>query len=164
MILQGVSSSMPDSNTSSWYNLALISDSASYSGSGHSYHMLLTGLDTDCQYEVRIRAMNSHGWSQLSEPFIFTTSSKYFFGCKCFIIPRTDLHCLGNCYFPNSISFYWSENCILSLSNYNRNSEVSISQIKDMLKLNHAIWDIFRVSEALRLCETFNHFFWDSLL
>lgn len=75
-IKKGVSSSQPDSNTSSWYNLALISDSASYSGSGHSYHMLLTGLDTDCQYEVRIRAMNSHGWSQLSEPFIFTTSSQ----------------------------------------------------------------------------------------
>merc|ERR1711983_678789 len=72
----GVSSQNPDSKTSSWYNLALISESASYSGTGQSYHMLLTGLDTDCQYEVRLRAMNNHGWSQLSEPFIFTTSSE----------------------------------------------------------------------------------------
>jgi len=75
-IKKGVTSSSPNLNTSSWYNLALISDSASYSGSGHSYSMLLTGLDKDCQYEVRLRAMNSHGWSQLSEPFIFTTSSQ----------------------------------------------------------------------------------------
>jgi len=75
-IKKGVSSQNPDSKTSSWYNLALISESASYSGTGQSYHMLLTGLDIDCQYEVRLRAMNKHGWSQLSEPFIFTTSSE----------------------------------------------------------------------------------------
>ena len=53
-VVQGVSSASPDLNTSSWYNLALISDSASYSGTGDTYHMLLTGLDTDCQYEVRL--------------------------------------------------------------------------------------------------------------
>lgn len=79
-LLQGLSSVSPDLSTSSWYNLALISDSASYSGSGGAgsgYHMMLTGLDTDAEYEVRLRAMNNHGWSQLSEPFIFSTSSEY---------------------------------------------------------------------------------------
>ena len=71
-------STKPDTNTSSWYNLALISDSASYSGAGagSGYHMMLTGLDTDCEYEVRLRAMNKHGWSQLSDPFIFSTASE----------------------------------------------------------------------------------------
>lgn len=77
-LLQGLSSVSPDLTTSSWYNLALISDSASYSGSGagSGYHMMLTGLDTDAEYEVRLRAMNNHGWSQLSEPFLFSTSSE----------------------------------------------------------------------------------------
>lgn len=77
-IKKGLSSASPDLVTSSWYNLALISDSASYSGSGagSGYHMMLTGLDTDAEYEVRLRAMNNHGWSQLSEPFLFSTSSQ----------------------------------------------------------------------------------------
>ena len=35
---QGVSGPAPSSITSSWYNLALISDSASYSGSGGLSH------------------------------------------------------------------------------------------------------------------------------
>ena len=39
--------------------------------------MLLTQLDTDSQYEVRLRAMNKHGWSSLSEPFLFNTASEY---------------------------------------------------------------------------------------
>ena len=53
-LLQGLSSVTPDLVTSSWYNLALISDSASYSGSGagSGYHMMLTGLETDAEYEV----------------------------------------------------------------------------------------------------------------
>ena len=36
--MQGVSGPAPSSITSSWYNLALISDSASYSGSGGGGH------------------------------------------------------------------------------------------------------------------------------
>ena len=61
MFCQGVSSQNPDSKTSSWYNLALISESASYSGTGQSYHMLLTGnyvcnlcwqLIHDCWWQV----------------------------------------------------------------------------------------------------------------
>ena len=76
-LLQGLKTSRPNTNTSSWYNLALISDSASYSGNTNSYSMLLTQLETDSQYEVRLRAMNKHGWSSLSEPFIFNTASKY---------------------------------------------------------------------------------------
>ena len=39
--------------------------------------MVLTGLEADSEYEVRLRAMNRHGWSQLSQPFVFYTSSKY---------------------------------------------------------------------------------------
>ena len=76
IILQGLKTSQPDTATSSWYNLALISDTASYSGSTNSYSMLLTQLETDSQYEVRLRAMNKHGWSSLSEPFIFNTASE----------------------------------------------------------------------------------------
>jgi Fibronectin type III domain len=34
----------------------------------------LSGLNPDSEYEVRIRAMNRQGWSQLSEPFFFTTA------------------------------------------------------------------------------------------
>merc|ERR1719150_953861 len=75
-ILKGLKTSQPDTATSSWYNLALISDTASYSGSTNSYSMLLTQLETDSQYEVRLRAMNKHGWSSLSEPFIFNTASQ----------------------------------------------------------------------------------------
>ncbi len=30
--------------------------------------MDLTGLLSDAEYEVRIRAMNKQGWSQLSQP------------------------------------------------------------------------------------------------
>ena len=76
LILQGLKTSRPNTNTSSWYNLALISDSASYSGNTNSYSMLLTQLETDSQYEVRLRAMNKHGWSSLSEPFLFNTASE----------------------------------------------------------------------------------------
>ena len=36
--------------------------------------MDLTGLVSDAEYEVRIRAMNRQGWSQLSNPFYFKTS------------------------------------------------------------------------------------------
>ena len=36
--------------------------------------MDLTGLQGDAEYEVRIRAMNHQGWSQLSDPFYFKTS------------------------------------------------------------------------------------------
>ena len=36
--------------------------------------MDLTGLHADAEYEVRIRAMNHQGWSQLSDPFFFKTS------------------------------------------------------------------------------------------
>ena len=36
--------------------------------------MELSGLTGDCEYEVRIRAMNSQGWSPLSSSFIFRTS------------------------------------------------------------------------------------------
>ena len=36
--------------------------------------MELTGLLSDSLYEVRIRAMNKQGWSQLSQPFFFKTS------------------------------------------------------------------------------------------
>ena len=77
LILQGLKTSRPDTNTSSWYNLALISDTATYSGNTNSYSMLLTQLETDSQYEVRLRAMNKHGWSSLSEPFLFNTASEY---------------------------------------------------------------------------------------
>ena len=42
-----------------------------------SYRMELTGLDTDCEYEVRIRAMNSQGWSPLSNPFTFKTAGTW---------------------------------------------------------------------------------------
>ena len=35
--------------------------------------MDLTGLLSDAEYEVRIRAMNKQGWSQLSQPFFFKT-------------------------------------------------------------------------------------------
>ena len=77
VILQGLKTSRPDTNTSSWYNLALISDTATYSGNTNSYSMLLTQLDTDSQYEVRLRAMSKHGWSSLSEPFLFNTASEY---------------------------------------------------------------------------------------
>ena len=38
--------------------------------------MDLTGLLSDAEYEVRIRAMNKQGWSQLSQPFYFKTSGK----------------------------------------------------------------------------------------
>ena len=31
-------------------------------------------MTPDSEYEVRIRAMNRQGWSQLSEPFYFTTA------------------------------------------------------------------------------------------
>ena len=72
--LQGVNTSRPDTDTSSWYNLALISDTATFT---NSYSMVLTQLETDSQYEVRLRAMNKHGWSSLSEPFIFNTASEY---------------------------------------------------------------------------------------
>ena len=75
--MQGVRSTKPDTNTSSWYNLALISDTATFSGHSNSYSMLLTQLETDSQYEVRLRAMNRHGWSSLSQPFLFTTASEY---------------------------------------------------------------------------------------
>jgi len=36
--------------------------------------MELTGLSSDIEYEVRLRAMNSQGWSQLSNPFLFRTA------------------------------------------------------------------------------------------
>ena len=36
--------------------------------------MELTGLTGDTEYEVRLRAMNSQGWSQLSNPFQFRTA------------------------------------------------------------------------------------------
>ncbi len=36
--------------------------------------MELTGLTSDSEYEVRLRAMNSQGWSQLSNPFQFRTA------------------------------------------------------------------------------------------
>ena len=39
-----------------------------------TYSMELSGLTGDCEYEVRIRAMNSQGWSPLSSSFIFRTS------------------------------------------------------------------------------------------
>ncbi len=39
--------------------------------------MDLTGLQGDAEYEVRIRAMNHQGWSQLSDPFYFKTSGKW---------------------------------------------------------------------------------------
>ena len=42
--------------------------------------MDLTGLLSDAEYEVRIRAMNKQGWSQLSQPFFFKTSGKK--GCS----------------------------------------------------------------------------------
>ena len=79
--MQGVSGPAPSSITSSWYNLALISDTATYSGNTNSYSMLLTQLDTDSQYEVRLRAMNKHGWSSLSEPFLFNTASELYSDC-----------------------------------------------------------------------------------
>ena len=57
----------------SWYNLALISD-----GGGHTdtYSMVLTGLDMDAEYEVRLRTMNRQGWSGLSGSFTFSTAGK----------------------------------------------------------------------------------------
>ena len=36
--------------------------------------MVLTGLETGAQYEVRLRAMNKQGWSSLSDSFYFTTA------------------------------------------------------------------------------------------
>jgi hypothetical protein len=38
--------------------------------------MELTGLTNDTEYEVRLRAMNSQGWSQLSNPFLFRTAGR----------------------------------------------------------------------------------------
>ena len=38
------------------------------------FRMELTGLTGDTEYEVRLRAMNSQGWSQLSNPFQFRTA------------------------------------------------------------------------------------------
>jgi hypothetical protein len=40
--------------------------------------MELTGLSSDTEYEVRLRAMNSQGWSQLSNPFQFRTAGENF--------------------------------------------------------------------------------------
>ena len=40
------------------------------------FRMDLTGLQGDAEYEVRIRAMNHQGWSQLSDPFLFKTSGR----------------------------------------------------------------------------------------
>ena len=39
--------------------------------------MELTGLTGDTEYEVRLRAMNSQGWSQLSNPFQFRTAGTW---------------------------------------------------------------------------------------
>jgi hypothetical protein len=39
-----------------------------------TFNMELTGLSSDIEYEVRLRAMNSQGWSQLSNPFLFRTA------------------------------------------------------------------------------------------
>jgi hypothetical protein len=39
-----------------------------------TFKMELTGLTSDSEYEVRLRAMNSQGWSQLSNPFQFRTA------------------------------------------------------------------------------------------
>jgi hypothetical protein len=39
-----------------------------------TFRMELTGLASDTEYEVRLRAMNSQGWSQLSSPFQFRTA------------------------------------------------------------------------------------------
>ena len=40
------------------------------------YSMTLSGLVPDAVYEIRVRAMNSHGWSPLSDSFQFKTSRK----------------------------------------------------------------------------------------
>jgi len=62
-----------------WNNLALISDSAQSNGKHKDeFKMELTGLLSDSVYEVRIRAMNKQGWSQLSLPFFFRTSGKLY--------------------------------------------------------------------------------------
>ena len=63
------------SESGSWYNLALISETDDGSD---SYSMVLTGLDMGAQYEVRLRAMNRQGWSPLSESFIFSTAGKHY--------------------------------------------------------------------------------------
>jgi hypothetical protein len=41
-----------------------------------TFKMELTGLTSDSEYEVRLRAMNSQGWSQLSNPFQFRTAGR----------------------------------------------------------------------------------------
>ncbi|XP_023336518.1 neural cell adhesion molecule 1 [Eurytemora carolleeae] len=55
-----------------WHNLALITEKTRLFQD--TYSMELSGLTGDCEYEVRIRAMNSQGWSPLSSSFIFRTS------------------------------------------------------------------------------------------
>merc|ERR1719220_2355897 len=58
----------------SWHNLALISEGGQQQD---SYSMVLTGLEEEAQYELRLRAMNRQGWSGLSEPFHFRTAGSY---------------------------------------------------------------------------------------
>jgi len=55
----------------SWHNLALISEGGQQQD---SYSMVLTGLEEEAEYELRLRAMNRQGWSGLSEPFHFRTA------------------------------------------------------------------------------------------
>jgi len=78
MIRKGVTSTLIVGEPGSWNNLALISDGGAQTGHSDTYSMVLTGLNKDAEYEVRLRTMNRQGWSGLSDSFTFTTAGSNF--------------------------------------------------------------------------------------
>ncbi|XP_023328699.1 neuronal growth regulator 1 [Eurytemora carolleeae] len=88
-----------------WHNLALISDTGAQQGvEKDEYKMDLTGLLSDAEYEVRIRAMNKQGWSQLSQPFFFKTSGSVF-QLEIPLFTKRQLTSEGNCLISSKYIF-----------------------------------------------------------
>ncbi|XP_023328691.1 protein amalgam [Eurytemora carolleeae] len=88
-----------------WHNLALISDTGAQQGvEKDEYKMDLTGLLSDAEYEVRIRAMNKQGWSQLSQPFFFKTSGSVF-QLEIPLFTKRQLTSQGNCLISSKYIF-----------------------------------------------------------
>jgi hypothetical protein len=75
------------------------------------FNLDLTGLTADSEYEVRIRAMNRQGWSQLSEPFLFRTTGRSLW------VPGPVEIRLKSAFSALPLQNYWYE-CLSTLPGY----------------------------------------------